>query len=101
MTTILSLAPLYPHSHAKKPLRSKLTLQTAAESYNKLKPFLAFRLHCFCPADGWNGSNADHRDLFGERGFHWQVRWKPIISQEWCRLTYSEFCVWYGIQEKK
>lgn len=89
--------PGYNHSRVKTPPDTQLTVETAYPVYVKLKPFLAREKEALPPAVGWERSS---RHLFEHNGWHYAVEWKPRIETGWVRLTYQEFCLWYGIGGK-
>jgi len=97
MMTDLALCPSYPHTQAVSAPKSRLRAESdeAAMAYRTLYIFLAIGTRPLCPAEGWNEQYA--RDLFERGGFHYPVRWMPRIGDGWRRLTYCEFCVWYGL----
>ncbi len=96
----VSLAPGYRHAHATTAPHSRLNSGSdeAYSTYRKLSPFLAIRTDPLFPALGW--SEAYARDLFERGGSHYPVRWMPHVREGfgWRRLTYGEFCVWYGLE---
>jgi len=94
----LKSTPSYCHRHAIKPLKTRLTIETAGDVYRRLRPFLALPIRPLDPAAGWDKNEDENsRSLFQENGFHHPVRWTPRLKRGWRRLTYIEFCNFYGI----
>ena len=98
---MLDWKPCYQHSRTKPPPKTNLTMETAADVYQKLKKFLGVKEKSLCPAAGWPETrNKDfHRHLFQKNGFHHAVRWMPNLKEGWRRMLYIEFCCWYGIYQ--
>ena len=94
--TDLCLHPAYSHRWIQFAPKTILTADTAKPVYDKLRPFLAIKIHSECPAAGWPKKRYA-RDLFAKNGFHHPVRWMSIVGDNWRRLYFDEFCVWYGI----
>lgn len=92
--------------------RSKLTAddERTMRCFQKLRPYLAIKKEPECPAWGWTYVNAKgvyysqggnipvgDRSLFQSNGFHYPVRWMPVLRDEWRRLNFDEFCAYYDI----
>lgn len=95
---LVRLSPAYAHLRAvpAPPSRLRSSSPDTAAAYRKLYPLLAIRIAPLCPAEGWGERYA--RDLFERGGFHYPVRWRPHLDEGWRRLTFGEFCVWYGLE---
>jgi len=97
---MLNWKPNYNHSRVKSPSPSILTVQTAYDSYEKLVNYWAVEEYQQCPAAGWPMNSPNfHRHLFYPNGFHHAVRWMPKLKNGWRRMSYLEFCNWYGLSE--
>ena len=94
----LLLHPGYKHTNQRSAPDSNLTMHTGAEAYFKIKPYLAILIDCLSPG-AWPELKFS-RDLFLPSGFHCPVRWQPHLKKGWRRLTYVEFCNWYGLSER-
>lgn len=102
----LDIRPGYNHSHVSLPPPTTLVADSGITTmtYHKLRLFLAIQKHCCQPSGNWpkKWTGVERRDLFTVNGFHQVVQWKPIIKEEekpyWRRLTYYEWCKWYGIK---
>ena len=98
----LLLYPRYNHTNQRSAPDSNLTMHTGAEVYFKIKPYLAIAIDGLSPG-GWPElilGKKFSRDLFSPSGFHYPVRWQPYLKKGWRRLTYIEFCNWYGLSER-
>jgi hypothetical protein len=105
MKEVFSYRPKYSHFRVIEPPKSKLTLATAFEAYQKLKDYLAIQKRILCPSEGWVTDRRsvrymNERHLFRFDGFHWKVEWKPKLEEGWERLDYESFCLWYGLKEE-
>ena len=94
----LLLHPGYRHGMQRQAPESNLTMETAALAYFKIRMYLAMQTESLAP--GWWPDKQFSRDLFSQRGFHYPVRWQPNLRNGWRRLTYVEFCNWYGLPER-
>lgn len=95
----LNYKPNYPHRYVLAPPKTDLTMQTAKEVYDKLIHYWAVKEYVNAPGEGWPRNGPIHRHLFRHDGFHHAVRWKPDLPEGWRRMTYEEFCNWYGLSE--
>jgi hypothetical protein len=98
---MLNWKPMYRHSKVIHPPKTILTALTGFDVFKKLSPYLAFEIDLNPPAGGWNIRGAGHRHLFQTNGFHHTITWMPKLADGWRRLTYQEFCAWYGLECKE
>jgi hypothetical protein len=98
-------APSYSHGRQIPPPESKLTKDTGLSSYKKLNSYLAMSNDAWAPALGWAGKGdiryKSERHLFHPNGYHHIVKWMPVLEPGYKRLSYIDFCNWYGLPDEE
>ena len=94
----LNWKPNYSCTGIIRPPKTFATKETAGKLWDRLKNFLVVSKFSAEPSKVFKHGDDRARVLYQPDGWQFEVKWSPVVEDNYRRLTYVEFLNWYNIQ---